>query len=192
MLCFFFSFLDVNLCFKTSPHLLQVFRKMLQYSSAVKLQKYLVNEESSPTFHRHWRWSRYWLNLHFWVNSSLRLSHFSVCFEPYFSAWRNCMLPLLGSKCLCVSSTFCCLLLIFQTMQRQAANVEWLKAGNTHRKEFLIDWNNDQVSLSLLKPKGQRAMLLQEQTGIVLSAKNQPAVALLSELVFFLWSLALP
>lgn len=58
-------------------------------------------------------------------------------------------------------------------------NAEWFKAGGAHRKEFLIDWNNEQFSLSTLKPKGQRALLLKEQTGVVLSAQNQPAVALL-------------
>lgn len=46
--------------------------------------------------------------------------------------------------------------------------------------------------MSTLKPKGQGAMLLQEQTGVVLSAKNQPAVALLLVRVCSLWSSGAP
>lgn len=67
-----------------------------------------------------------------------------------------------------------------------------LKQEGELRKEFLIDWNNEQFSLSELKPEGQRAMLPEEQTGVVLSAENQPAVALMCVRVYSLWSAPLP
>lgn len=62
-----------------------------------------------------------------------------------------------------------------------------LKQEGELRKEFLIDWNNEQFSLSELKPEGQRAMLPEEQTGVVLSAENQPAVALMCVCEFILF-----
>lgn len=122
-----------------------------------------------------------------WTLPFERISHFTVCFQQSIF----CMSSSPYSDHL-FSSTLRGMRLIFQTLQRQAAHVGRLKTGDTHRKEFLIDWNNEQVSMWLLKPKGQRAMLLQEQAGIVLSTKNQPAVALLRVLVCSLWSSALP
>lgn len=102
-----------------------------------------------------------------------RISHFTVCFQPSIFCMSSS--PYSDQTVHLFPSTLWGMLLIFQTLQRQAAHVGCLKTGDTHRKEFLIDWNNEQVSMWLLKPKGQRAMLLQEQTGIVLSTKNQPA-----------------
>lgn len=40
------SFTDVSLCFKTSPHLLQVFMRMLHNRLAVELQKCFVEHET--------------------------------------------------------------------------------------------------------------------------------------------------
>lgn len=47
-----------------------------------------------------------------------------------------------------------------------------LKQEGARGKESLIDWNNEQFSLSAFEPMGQRAMLPQEQTEVVLSAKK--------------------
>lgn len=76
--------------------------------------------------------------------------------------------------------------LIFLQLQMMQLILSDLKQEGEHRKEFLIDWNNEQFSLSELKPEGQRAMLPEEQRGVVLSAENQPAVALMCVRVYSL------
>lgn len=96
-----------------------------------------------------------------------------------------CMAYLL-LKCLCVSSMLLCMFLIFLQLQMMQLILSDLKQEGELRKEFLIDWNNEQFSLSELKPEGQRAMLPEEQTGVVLSAENQPAVALMCVRVYSL------
>ena len=43
------------LCFKTSPNLVQLFRRILPHCFAEKLKKYFVDYKTSPDFPSAWR-----------------------------------------------------------------------------------------------------------------------------------------
>ena len=62
------AFIIIFVCFKTSPHLLQLFQRMQQGCFAVKLQKCFLDNETSPNFPSAWGWADNDWTEHFWVD----------------------------------------------------------------------------------------------------------------------------
>ena len=66
--CMWFFFLLFLLHFKTSPHLLQLFRRILQLCFDVKLQECFLDNKTLSTLPTSMRVIRWWLSFYFWVN----------------------------------------------------------------------------------------------------------------------------
>lgn len=49
---------------------------------------------------------------------------------------------------------------VLKACRAQPHHAEWLKAGDRHRKELVMDWNNEQGARWLSEARGQRATLL--------------------------------
>ena len=64
------------LCFKTSPNLVQLFRRILPHCFAEKLKKYFVDYKTSPDFPSAWRWADNDWIFYFWVGSPRKSQYY--------------------------------------------------------------------------------------------------------------------
>ena len=68
ILCLTVYFFKLFPCFKTSPHLLQLFREMLQHSFSVKLHRFLFNGLRNFTWLSAWGWvGNKWIFIFGWT-----------------------------------------------------------------------------------------------------------------------------